>query len=114
MNHLRATTRAAKKFVKTGQQQQEAINLLKPKVCRVLSTSTDLESDTITASGPEIAVPAHSQVVICGGGIVGSSVAYHLAERGWSNVTVLEQGRLARLFISLMILIYLLYEMHHN
>ncbi|KAK3757648.1 hypothetical protein RRG08_000161 [Elysia crispata] len=94
MNHLRATTRAAKKFVKTGQQQQEAINLLKPKVCRVLSTSTDLESDTITASGPEIAVPAHSQVVICGGGIVGSSVAYHLAERGWSNVTVLEQGSL--------------------
>ncbi len=30
-----------------------------------------------------------------GGGIVGCSVAYHLAKKGWKDVVVLEQGRLA-------------------
>ena len=35
----------------------------------------------------------HSQVVVCGGGIVGCSVAYHLAKLGWSDVVLLEQGR---------------------
>ncbi|OWF53505.1 pyruvate dehydrogenase phosphatase regulatory subunit, mitochondrial-like [Mizuhopecten yessoensis] len=39
-------------------------------------------------------VPANARVVIGGGGIVGASVAYHLAERGWTDVTLLEQGRL--------------------
>lgn len=35
----------------------------------------------------------HSQVVICGGGIIGCSVAYHLAKLGYSDVILLEQGR---------------------
>ncbi|XP_055891264.1 pyruvate dehydrogenase phosphatase regulatory subunit, mitochondrial-like [Biomphalaria glabrata] len=39
-------------------------------------------------------VPSHCKVVICGGGIVGSSVAYHLAERGWTDVVIVEQGSL--------------------
>ncbi|XP_033754999.1 pyruvate dehydrogenase phosphatase regulatory subunit, mitochondrial-like [Pecten maximus] len=39
-------------------------------------------------------VPSSARVVIGGGGIVGSSVAFHLAERGWTDVTLLEQGRL--------------------
>jgi len=30
---------------------------------------------------------------VAGGGIIGTSVAYHLAERGWNDVVVLEQGR---------------------
>ena len=38
-------------------------------------------------------VPSSSQVVICGGGVVGCSVAYHLAKRGWTDVVLLEQGR---------------------
>src|SRR5262249_38595730 len=33
--------------------------------------------------------------VIVGGGIVGTSVAYHLAGLGWSEVVLLEQGRLS-------------------
>ncbi|XP_074645385.1 pyruvate dehydrogenase phosphatase regulatory subunit, mitochondrial-like isoform X2 [Tubulanus polymorphus] len=36
--------------------------------------------------------PSHAQVVICGAGVVGSSVAYHFAEKGWTDVVVLEQG----------------------
>ncbi|MFI6504615.1 FAD-dependent oxidoreductase [Nonomuraea typhae] len=41
------------------------------------------------------ALPSRAQVVIIGAGIVGASVAYHLAERGWTDVVVLEQGRLS-------------------
>ena len=38
-------------------------------------------------------LPGHSQVVICGGGIVGCSVAYPLAKLGWTDIVLLEQGR---------------------
>ncbi|QCP53843.1 FAD-dependent oxidoreductase [Trinickia violacea] len=40
-------------------------------------------------------IPSHSRVVIIGGGIVGCSVAYHLAKAGWTDVTLLEQGQLS-------------------
>lgn len=38
-------------------------------------------------------LPPHARVVICGGGVTGTSIAYHLAERGWSDVVLLEQGK---------------------
>ena len=38
-------------------------------------------------------LPQAAQVVVCGGGVVGCSVAYHLAKLGWTDVIVLEQGR---------------------
>ena len=38
--------------------------------------------------------PDRAQVVIIGGGVIGSSVAYHLAELGWSDVVLLERDRL--------------------
>ncbi|MGI5164605.1 GcvT family protein [Spirillospora sp. CA-253888] len=42
-----------------------------------------------------MALPARARIVIIGGGIVGCSVAYHLAELGVTDVVVLEQGRLS-------------------
>ncbi|MEO6035420.1 MAG: FAD-dependent oxidoreductase [Verrucomicrobiota bacterium] len=36
-----------------------------------------------------------ARVVIVGGGIIGCSVAYHLAKAGWKDVVLLEQGRLS-------------------
>lgn len=39
--------------------------------------------------------PSHAHVVIVGGGIVGTSVAYHLSKLGWRDVVLLEQGRLS-------------------
>ena len=41
---------------------------------------------------PEL--PAHASVVIIGGGIVGCSVAYHLAKRGCTDVVLLERRQL--------------------
>ncbi len=37
-------------------------------------------------------IPSHARVVIIGGGIIGTSVAYHLTKLGWSDVVLLEQG----------------------
>jgi 4-methylaminobutanoate oxidase (formaldehyde-forming) len=42
----------------------------------------------------DIALPQHARVVVVGGGIVGCSVAYHLALLGWTDVVLLEQGQL--------------------
>ena len=33
-----------------------------------------------------------AKVVVIGGGITGTSVAYHLAKAGWSDVLLLEKG----------------------
>src|SRR5690348_12580831 len=47
--------------------------------------------------GSEITVqsiPSHARVVIIGGGIVGCSVAYHLAKRGCTDVLLLERRKL--------------------
>jgi len=39
-------------------------------------------------------IPEQAQVVIVGGGIIGCSVAYHLAKSGWRDVVVCERDRL--------------------
>ncbi len=39
-------------------------------------------------------LPDRAEIVIVGGGIIGCSVAYHLARRGVTDVVLLEQGRL--------------------
>ncbi|MFM2109379.1 MAG: hypothetical protein RLZZ372_303, partial [Pseudomonadota bacterium] len=37
---------------------------------------------------------SHYRVVVIGGGIVGSSVLYHLARHGWSDVALIERAEL--------------------
>ena len=40
-------------------------------------------------------LPGRARVVIIGGGVIGASVAYHLAMMGWTDVLLLEQGQLS-------------------
>ena len=40
-------------------------------------------------------IPTQARVVIVGGGIIGCSIAYHLAKLGWKDVVLLEQNQLA-------------------
>ena len=39
-------------------------------------------------------LPNHARVVIIGGGVIGCSVAYHLAKLGWKDVVLLERKQL--------------------
>lgn len=39
-------------------------------------------------------LPSHARVVIIGGGVIGCSVAYHLAKLGWSDIVLLERKQL--------------------
>ncbi len=43
---------------------------------------------------PAPVLPQRARVVIVGGGIIGCSVAYHLAHAGWRDVVLLERDRL--------------------
>ncbi|PXY22621.1 GcvT family protein [Prauserella muralis] len=40
------------------------------------------------------ALPSRAEVVVIGAGIVGNSVAYHLAEAGWRDIVLLDKGPL--------------------
>src|SRR5215510_11883337 len=42
----------------------------------------------------ETVLPERAQVVVIGGGVIGCSVAYHLAHMGWRDVVLLERDRL--------------------
>src|ERR1043166_3391053 len=46
------------------------------------------------ATNAPSAVPSRAQVVIVGGGVIGCSIAYHLAHLGWTDVVLLEQHQL--------------------
>ncbi|MGY2703462.1 GcvT family protein [Nocardioides sp. HB32] len=40
-------------------------------------------------------LPSRARVVVVGGGVIGTSVAYHLTRLGWTDVLLLEQGTLS-------------------
>ena len=54
-------------------------------------------TETQSLSGPASrpGLPSRARVVIIGGGVIGTSVAYHLAQLGWTDVLLLEQGQLS-------------------
>ena len=51
---------------------------------------SDVTSSTSSSSG----VPDRARVIIIGGGVIGTSVAYHLAKLGWNDVVLLERDQL--------------------
>ena len=40
-------------------------------------------------------LPEHASVVVIGGGVIGASIAFHLAESGVSDIVLVEKGELA-------------------
>ncbi|XP_035679214.1 pyruvate dehydrogenase phosphatase regulatory subunit, mitochondrial-like isoform X1 [Branchiostoma floridae] len=64
---------------------------------RWVSSGVDRRQLSSTQEEPPVEkpLPSQAQVVIAGGGAIGCSVAYHLAKFGWTDVVLLEQGRLS-------------------
>ena len=52
-------------------------------------------TDPATDAGTTTRLPDRARVVVIGGGIIGTSIAYHLGHLGWSDVVLLERDRLA-------------------
>ncbi|MEM9202411.1 MAG: FAD-dependent oxidoreductase [Actinomycetota bacterium] len=52
------------------------------------------DSETPAPSTSAAGLPDRAQVVIIGGGVIGTSIAYHLAKLGWSDVVLLERDQL--------------------
>jgi glycine cleavage system aminomethyltransferase T/glycine/D-amino acid oxidase-like deaminating enzyme len=52
----------------------------------------DLDASTVL--DPKTDLPTRARVVIVGGGIIGSSIAYHLTRAGETDVVLLERGQL--------------------
>jgi 4-methylaminobutanoate oxidase (formaldehyde-forming) len=53
-----------------------------------------MTSDTFSSRGPTAGLPDRARVVVVGGGVIGTSVAYHLAQLGCQDVVLLERDRL--------------------
>ena len=47
------------------------------------------------SSKPSKQLPDRAQVVVIGGGVIGTSVAYHLTKLGYTDVVLVEQGQLS-------------------
>jgi NADPH-dependent 2,4-dienoyl-CoA reductase/sulfur reductase-like enzyme len=57
------------------------------------SFSYEAEGNSV-GDGAPMSLPKEAKVVVCGGGVMGAAVAYHLAELGWGPQTVLiDKGR---------------------
>jgi len=61
---------------------------------RMLATSTNIPNRS-QHTIPQSSLPSHAQVVIAGAGMIGNSVAYHLVQRGWSDIVVIDKGSVA-------------------
>ena len=61
--------------------------VLVPPSCQICTSSLGNDAE------PQKQLPTSAQVVICGGGVIGASVAYHLPKVGIKDVVLLEQGR---------------------
>lgn len=68
------------------QRKQQSINN-----CRFINS---LAFTTSESKYDSVSLPSQAKVVICGGGVMGAAVAYHLGLQGWGRDTViLDQSR---------------------
>ncbi len=64
---------------------------------RHLSTSCrdHNKGDSLIDIPVESKLPSQASVVVAGAGLIGNSVAYHLVERGWKDVVIIDKGNIA-------------------
>lgn len=70
---------------------------LVPSGChpRLLLHGAPGRKDSIIEIPAEAKLPDETEVVIAGSGLIGNAVAYHLVERGWKNIIVIDKNKIA-------------------
>ena len=66
--------------------------LSRRQAARALTTNTTTPTTTTTTTTPSI--PDSAEVIVVGGGIIGTSIAYHLAKHGCKDVLLIEKDQL--------------------
>lgn len=84
-------------------QQEMLLSVLRKKKCALsplakhfsLSSNVCADFTDLRIYHPDsYGLPKEADVIVCGGGVVGASVAYYLAQMGWGPRTILlEQAR---------------------
>jgi hypothetical protein len=59
-----------------------------------LSTSSNVDEQSKAANSSSVTFPLATKVVICGGGLFGTSIAYHLGQLGYKDVVLVTRDRL--------------------
>lgn len=58
------------------------------KKIKIIFNNNVVRTNTTSSQNNET-LPSKAEVVVCGGGVMGAAVAYHLAVAGWGNKTIL-------------------------
>ncbi|XP_067120336.1 pyruvate dehydrogenase phosphatase regulatory subunit, mitochondrial-like [Centruroides vittatus] len=58
-------------------------------------------NETINRNLWRNAIPKYAQIVICGASSVGNAIAYNLLKKGWTDVVVMEKGRIGETLSSI-------------
>ena len=66
--------------------------LSRRQAARALTTTTTTSTTTTTTTTPSI--PDSAEIIVVGGGIIGTSIAYHLAKHGSKDVLLVEKDQL--------------------
>ncbi|KAG1699646.1 Pyruvate dehydrogenase phosphatase regulatory subunit, mitochondrial [Nymphon striatum] len=63
-------------------------------LCQIIPIKQPLNSSLpLSTSSAVISLPPHSRVVIGGGGILSNLIAYHLLQKGWNDILVIDKER---------------------
>jgi shikimate 5-dehydrogenase len=77
-------------------KHQTALNKLlklnKSRSTTATSTTKTLNDEESEEATPRATIPSATKVVICGGGLFGTSIAYHLGQLGYKDVVLLTRN----------------------
>lgn len=98
-SHIRKTLKVLTTVRRLQRQLLSSSSHLRPFTSSHVTASASGGSDgdaaqVAAARLKEPDLPAHASVVVIGGGVIGTSIAYHLAKQGCKDVLLLERDRL--------------------
>ena len=88
------TTNKIRRLKSVSNYFSKLVNEHLNKTCFSSQPSISTTSSIDTKENTLVKPPAATKVVICGGGLIGTSVAYHLAQLGYKDVVLVTRDNL--------------------